>query len=61
MIAYHHTFENIFQNLEKNGFIVENLLEPKAQKSSEKINKRIYDKSNFRPSFLIIKARKNNN
>jgi len=58
MIAYHHTFENIFNNLEKNGFVVESLLEPKAPQSAEKINKKVYDRSNFRPSFLVIKARK---
>lgn len=57
MIAYHHTFENIFNGLEKNGFVVENLLEPRAPKSAEKLNKKIYDRSNFRPSFLVVKAR----
>tara|TARA_Y100000310_G_scaffold285257_1_gene308599 strand:+ start:1650 stop:2387 length:738 start_codon:yes stop_codon:yes gene_type:complete len=58
MISYHHTFEMIFNALNKNGFVVENLAEPRAPKKAEKYNKKIYDRSNRRPSFLIIKARK---
>ncbi|MBL7059023.1 class I SAM-dependent methyltransferase [Candidatus Pacearchaeota archaeon] len=58
MIAYHHTFEMIFDALNKNGFIVEKLLEPTAPKKAEKFNKKLYSLSNQRPTFLLIKARK---
>ncbi|MDO8528463.1 MAG: methyltransferase domain-containing protein [Nanoarchaeota archaeon] len=58
LISYHHTFENIVNSLNDSGFVVERLLETRAPKSSEKINKKVYDRTNMRPSFLVIKARK---
>lgn len=58
MIAYHHTFEMIFEALNKNGFVVENLAEPRAPKKTIKLNKRVYERTNTRPSFLVIKAKK---
>ncbi|MBU2562448.1 MAG: class I SAM-dependent methyltransferase [Nanoarchaeota archaeon] len=58
LIAYHHTFEGIFNSLNKAGFVVENLLEPTPPKRAENLNKKVYLRSNKRPSFLAIKARK---
>jgi len=58
MIAYHHTFETIFNSLNKSGFVIENLFETKAQNKLKKINKKFYNRVMKRPSFLIIKARK---
>jgi len=58
LIAYHHTFEMIFNSLNNAGFVVEDLSEPTPPKRSEKLNKKSYVRSNRRPSFLIIKARK---
>ncbi len=58
MIAYHHTFETIFNSLNKSGFIVENLFETKAQKKLKTIDKKFYEKVMKEPSFLIIQARK---
>jgi len=58
MIAYHHTFETIFKNLNKNGFVVENLFETRPGKMFKKINKKHYDHTTNNPSFLIIEARK---
>ncbi len=60
MIAYHHTFETIFNSLNKTGFIVENLFETKAVKKLYEINKEEYNRVMKRPSFLIIKASKIN-
>ncbi len=60
LIAYHHTFETIFNSLNKAGFVVEDLSEPTPSKRAEKLNKKSYRESHRRPSFLIIKARKNN-
>jgi len=58
MVSYHHTFENIFELLRKNDFVVERLLEPVPSKEAKKINPRRYKRAITRPSFLIIKARK---
>jgi len=58
MIAYHHTFETIFNSLNKSGFVVENLFETKALNELKKINKKEYNRVMKRPSFLVIKARK---
>ena len=58
LIAYHHTFEMIFNALNKNGFVVENLIETRAPLKAKKLNKKVYDRSNRSPTFLVIKARK---
>lgn len=58
LIGYHHTFEMIFNELSKNSFVVEDLKEPRAPKKTKKLNKKIYERTQRRPSFLIIKARK---
>jgi len=58
IMTYHHTFEAIFYALHKNGFLVEDLLEPKPKRHSKKINPVRYDITIKIPSFCIIKAKK---
>lgn len=58
LIAYHYTFEDIINSLNDSGFVIERLLEPTPPKSSEKVNKEMYERAHLRPSFLVIKARK---
>ena len=58
LVSYHHTLENIINSLNDSGFVIERILEPKASEKTKKINKKMYYRTNLRPSFLIIKARK---
>ncbi len=58
MIAYHHTFEMIINTLNDSGFVIERILEPVAPKIVKKLKKSTYDRTQKRPSFLVIKARK---
>ncbi len=57
MIAYHHTFEMIVNSLNDSGFIIERVLEPVAPKKVKKIRRSTYERTNKRPSILIVKAR----
>lgn len=58
MIAYHHNFETIINSLAKTGFIVEELFETRPKKVLEKISEKDYERSNNKPSFIVVKARK---
>ena len=56
--SYHHTFENIFNSLNRNGFVIENLFETKPNEKVKKLNPKVYERARRRPSFLVIEARK---
>ncbi len=56
LVSYHHTFEAIFSSLHKNGFLVEQLVETVPTKEGKRANKKMYERSFMRPTFLIIKA-----
>jgi len=58
LISYHHTFETISKSLKKSGFLIEQIIEPKAILSGKKVNKQIYERCNNYPSFCIIVALK---
>jgi ubiquinone/menaquinone biosynthesis C-methylase UbiE len=56
MASYHHTFENIIQNLSKNGLFVKKVLEPKPSPKSKSIDEISYNFTSRLPSFCIIHA-----
>lgn len=53
---YHRSLNDIFYGLNKNNFLVENLIEPKPTKEFLKQDKKNYDKLNKKPHFIIIKS-----
>ncbi|HBY99889.1 MAG TPA: hypothetical protein DEO84_01085 [candidate division Zixibacteria bacterium] len=56
LISYHHTFEDIFKALNKSGFMVAELAEPRPQKSKESINPEAFKFTSQYPSFCAIRA-----
>ena len=58
VVDYQHTFESIIEPLNNSGFIIERALEPRPSKKSKRFNKKIFEKTSYYPSFLIIKAKK---
>ncbi|WP_105616430.1 class I SAM-dependent methyltransferase [Vallitalea okinawensis] len=59
VIKYHRTFSTIINTLIRNGFIVDKILEPIATDKAIEQNYRLVNEKR-RPSFLMIKARKQN-
>ncbi|SHF35327.1 Ubiquinone/menaquinone biosynthesis C-methylase UbiE [Marinitoga hydrogenitolerans DSM 16785] len=57
---YHRSFNDIFSALNKNSFLIENIIEPKPTIEFKKQDKKNYIKLNKKPHFLIIKAIKLN-
>ena len=58
LVSYHHTFDNISISLQKAGFVIERIVEPRPTKSSYKHKPSAYNRTSQHPSFCIIKARK---
>ncbi len=56
LVSYHHTFEAIIEALYETGFYIERLLEPVSLKAGKKKNKKMYERSINRPTFLVIRA-----
>lgn len=54
--SYHHNFEDIVGNLNKNGFVVNKLLEPRPIESSKASYPEEYEKAFTFPSFTVIEA-----
>lgn len=54
--SYHHTFEDIVSNLHRNGFVVNQLLEPRPVESSKAAHPEEYEKASNFPSFTLIEA-----
>ncbi|MBO8160155.1 MAG: class I SAM-dependent methyltransferase [Thermosipho sp. (in: Bacteria)] len=55
---YHRSFTTIFKALNENGFLVEDLLEPKPTEKFKEYDRENYIKLNKKPHFLIIKTLK---
>jgi ubiquinone/menaquinone biosynthesis C-methylase UbiE len=56
MKSYHHTFENIVQNLAKNGLFIKKIIEPKPSPKTKSIDEISYNFTSRLPSFCIIHA-----
>lgn len=58
LVSYHHTLENISENLFKNGFIIEQIAESRAKKELRKLYPDFYERTNTYPSFCGFRTRK---
>jgi ubiquinone/menaquinone biosynthesis C-methylase UbiE len=58
VITYHHTFEDIINSLNDNGFVTERLIETRSKKGSKKYAPNPYEDGMNNPTFIVIKARK---
>jgi ubiquinone/menaquinone biosynthesis C-methylase UbiE len=56
LISFHHTFEDIFKALNKSGFVVAELSEPRPKKGTESINPEAFKITTQYPTFCAIKA-----
>lgn len=56
MISYHHTFENISKSLFKNGFVINQIIEPKAITKGKNLNSKAFEVTNRLPSFCVIEV-----
>jgi ubiquinone/menaquinone biosynthesis C-methylase UbiE len=56
LISHHHTFEDIFKALNKSGFLVAELSEPRPQKNTESINPEAFNITSQFPTFCAIRA-----
>lgn len=58
VITYHHTFEDIINSLDDNGFVTERIIETRSKKGSKKYAPKPYEDGMKNPTFLVVKARK---
>ena len=56
LVSYHHTFETIFNALNKNGFVVEQLIEDTPRDSIKNKYSMFYERTSKYPSFCAISA-----
>lgn len=54
--SFHHTFEDIFLNLNKTGFLVDNLKEAKPDPILSKTQPDFYEFTSKYPTFAAIRA-----
>ena len=56
--SYHHTFENISDGLCRHGFVIERILEARADDGLKKEYAQFYARTNMFPSFCGFRTRK---